>query len=92
MTDPERSDRKTAGQVRRSAQGRRESSKRQAAEAIRGRRSAAAKSAAQTEKVIEERARLDHLDAKADALGGEKAALGMADEAAPTDCGLEREG
>lgn len=74
----------TAKRRRRQAQERRESSKRQAAHATSRRRDAAEKSAAQSEKVIEERAklgRLEHLDAKADALEEKEAALKTADEA-----------
>jgi hypothetical protein len=74
----------TAKQKRRQAQERRESSKRIAGEATRRRRSAAETSAAQSEKVIEEGAklgRLEHLDAKAEALEEQEAALRTADEA-----------
>jgi hypothetical protein len=62
----------------RQPQARRESNKRQAAEATRRRRIAAERSAARTEKVIEERAKLErlgHLDAEADALEEKEAAL-----------------
>jgi hypothetical protein len=74
----------TATRKRRQAQERRESTKRTAAEATRRRRNAAETLAAESEKVIEERAklgRLEHLDAKADALGEKEAALRAADEA-----------
>ena len=74
----------TAKRKRQQAQERRESHKRTAADATRRRRNAAETSAAQSEKVIEERAklgRLEHLDAKADALEEEEAALRTADEA-----------
>jgi colicin import membrane protein len=75
----------TANRRRQEAQGRRDSTKRHAAEATRRRRKAAETSAAQTEKVIEERAkrgRLEHLDAKADALEEKEVALRTAAEAA----------
>lgn len=75
---------KTAKRKRRQAEERRESNKRTAAEATRRRRNAVETSAAQSEKVIEERAklgRLEHLDAKADALEEKEAALRTADEA-----------
>ena len=68
----------------RQAQERGESNKRAAAEATRRWRSAAESSAARSEKAIEERAklgRLEHLDAKADALEEKEAALKAADEA-----------
>jgi flagellar biosynthesis GTPase FlhF len=74
----------TAKRKRRQAEMRRESSKGQAAQATRRRRNAAERSAAQSEKVIEERTklgRLEHLDAKADALEEKEAALRTADEA-----------
>ena len=74
----------TAKRKRQQAQERRESHKRTAADATRRRRNAAETSAAQSEKVIEERAklgRLEHLDAKADALEEKEAALRTADEA-----------
>jgi hypothetical protein len=74
----------TAKRKRQLAQERRESSKRQAAQATSRRRNAAERSAAQSEKVIEERAKLghlEHLDAKADALEEKEAALRTADEA-----------
>lgn len=74
----------TAKRKRRQAQERRESHKRTAAEATSRRRNAAETSAAQSEKVIEERAklgRLEHLDAKAEALEEQEAALRTADEA-----------
>jgi hypothetical protein len=75
----------TANRRRQEAQGRRDSNKRHAAKDTRRRRNAAETSAAQTEKVIEERAkrgRLEHLDAKAEALEEKEAALKTADEAA----------
>jgi colicin import membrane protein len=74
----------TAKRKRQQAQERRESHKRTAADATRRRRNAAETSAAQSEKVIEERAklgRLEYLDAKADALEEKEAALRTADEA-----------
>jgi hypothetical protein len=74
----------TAKRKRQQAQERRDLHKRTAAEATRRRRNAAETSAAQAEKVIEERAklgRLEHLDTKADALEEKKAALRTADEA-----------
>jgi hypothetical protein len=74
----------TAERKRRQAQERRESNKRTAATATRRRQNAAKTSAARSEKVIEERAklgRLAHLDAKTDALGESEAALRTGDEA-----------
>jgi len=74
----------TAKRKRRQAEERRESTKRQAAQATRRRRDAAEKSADQSEKAIEEHAkleRLEHLDTKAEALEEREAALRTADEA-----------
>jgi colicin import membrane protein len=74
----------TAKRKRQQAQERRDLHKRTAADATRRRRNAAQTSAAQEEKVIEERAklgRLEHLDTKADALEEKEAALRTGDEA-----------
>jgi hypothetical protein len=74
----------TAKRKRQQAQERRDLHKRTAADATRRRRNAAETSAAQEEKVIEERAklgRLEHLDTKADALEEKEAALRTGDEA-----------
>jgi hypothetical protein len=74
----------SAKRQRRQAEERRESRKRQAAQATHRRRNAAEKSADQSEKAIEERAKLEHLehlDTKAEALEEKEAALRAEDEA-----------